>query len=107
MQKRLRAHRHHFMKGKRLCWSVLVRVILGRDALNTSSNVVYARVLAQMEEALRGAEECSCPLQCAAEVRSLAHLERHIDTASSSVVIIAFYSRVRSRRVPLPELVSA
>ncbi|KAK9839314.1 hypothetical protein WJX81_007280 [Elliptochloris bilobata] len=47
----------------------------------------------QIEEALRGAEECSCPLQCAAEVRSLAHLERHIDKASSSVVIIAFYSR--------------
>ena len=85
------------MKGKRLYWSVLVWVMLGKDVFTSSSNVSYARVLAQMEEALRGAEECSCPLQCAAEVRSLAHLERHIDTASSSVVIIAFYSRVRLR----------
>lgn len=49
----------------------------------------------QMEETLRRGEECSCPLQCAAEVRSLPHLERHIDSASSSVVIIAFYSRAR------------
>ena len=107
LQKSLWVHRHS-MKGKRVCWSVLVWVILGRDILTSSCNVIYARVLAQMEEALRGAEECSCPLQCAAEVRSLAHLERHIDKASSSVVIIAFYSRVRSRCVqcvlPLPEL---
>ena len=50
----------------------------------------------QMEEVLRGDEDCSCPLQCAAEVRSLSHLERQIDTASSSIVVIAFYSRVRS-----------
>lgn len=79
--------------------------------LTSSPNNICARVLAQMEEALQGAEECSCPLQCAAEVRSLAHLERHIDTASSSVVIIAFYSRVRLRHVqcmlPMPALMSA
>ena len=49
----------------------------------------------QMEEALLKAEEDGCcAVECVTELRSLRHLDRVIDSAASSVVVVAFYSRV-------------
>ena len=40
-----------------------------------------------------------CGVNCVTELKNLAHLDRVIDSAASSVVAIAFYSRVR----PIPK----
>ncbi len=51
--------------------------------------------LLQMEEALLKAEEDGCcSVECVTELRSLRHLDRVIDSAASSIVVVAFYSRV-------------
>lgn len=53
-----------------------------------------------MEEALLKAEEDGCcSVECVTELRSLRHLDRVIDSAASSVVVVAFYSRVSKLRL--------
>jgi len=51
----------------------------------------------QMEEALLKAEEDgACSVECVTELRSLRHLDKVVDSAASSIVVVAFYSRVRA-----------
>lgn len=52
--------------------------------------------LVQMEEALLKAEvDGCCSVECVTELRSLRHLDQIVDSAASSIVVVAFYSRVR------------
>lgn len=51
----------------------------------------------QMEEALLKAEEDGgCSVECVTELRSLRHLDKVVDSAASSIIVVAFYSRVRA-----------
>ncbi|CAL8469739.1 g9281 [Coccomyxa elongata] len=48
----------------------------------------------QMEEALLKAEvDGCCSVECVTELRSLRHLDQIVDSAASSIVVVAFYSR--------------
>ena len=50
----------------------------------------------QLEEVrLKSEDDSCCSVDCVTELRSLRHLERVIDSDASSIVVVAFYSRVR------------
>ena len=49
----------------------------------------------QLEEArLQAEDDGCCSVDCVIELRSLRHLDRVIDSDASSIVVVAFYSRV-------------
>jgi hypothetical protein len=50
----------------------------------------------QLEEVrLKSEDDSCCSVDCVTELRSLRHLDRVIDSDASSIVVVAFYSRVR------------
>ena len=52
-------------------------------------------MFAQLEEArLKAEDDSCCSVDCVSELRSLRHLEHVIDSDASSIVVVAFYSRV-------------
>lgn len=58
--------------------------------------LLLTHTLVQMEEALLKAEDDGCcSVECVTELRSLRHLDQIVDSAASSIVVVAFYSRVR------------
>ena len=51
----------------------------------------------QAEQAMMDLESSSCcSINCVTDLKNLAHLDRVADSAASSVVVVAFYSRVGS-----------
>ena len=51
----------------------------------------------QAEQAMMDLESSSCcSINCVTDLKNLAHLDRVADSAASSVIVVAFYSRVGS-----------
>lgn len=64
-------------------------------ALHCTAELIIQAV--QAEQAAMDLEGSSCcGVDCVTELKNLTHLDRIVESSSSSVVAIAFYSRVRS-----------
>ena len=65
--------------------------------LALSRGFTEAGCTVQAEQAMMDLESSSCcSINCVTDLKNLAHLDRVADSAASSVVVVAFYSRVGS-----------
>ena len=80
----------------RLCCFIPRRVRSKLVDSDLTPDLLSALVVQLEESVLQPIDHGCCPVECITEVRNLEHLDRLIEAAGSSVIVLALYSRVRA-----------